>query len=244
MGGRGRLYTIYKYTNSSNGKVYIGQTSKTLPERAGSNGRNYIACNRFYAAIKKYGWDAFVPEVLETVETVEEANEREIHYIDLFSSTDERYGYNILAGGTQAPLSEAGRAAISIKAKERYKDKTANPMYGKKHSESALEKQRAKKRGCNNPMYGTTWTDIQREKCGTAGKTLNLSDEQRDRLRANARHLGSTTGLRPVRCIEDDVSFCTLTEAANAYGVKKSTLCGHLGGYQNTCSGKHFEYVN
>lgn len=93
------MYTIYKYTNSVNGKVYIGQTSKSMEERAQSNGRNYRECRRFYAAIKKYSWSSFVPEILEIVETVEEANKREIYYIDLYNSTDERYGYNLAFGG-------------------------------------------------------------------------------------------------------------------------------------------------
>lgn len=46
------MYCIYKYTNVHNGKVYIGQTSHSLEERAQSNGRNYRGCRKFYAPFK------------------------------------------------------------------------------------------------------------------------------------------------------------------------------------------------
>ena len=127
------MYLIYKYTNSVNGKVYIGQTSKTLEERAQANGRNYRECWRFYNAIQKYSWDTFTPEILETVNTVEEANVREQYYIALYRSTDPECGYNLDSGGSNHTASDETRMLISSMAKERYKDCTANPMYGKKH---------------------------------------------------------------------------------------------------------------
>ena len=61
--------------------MYIGQTSHTLEQRAQSNGRNYASCPRFYEAIKKYGRTNFKGEVLEDVETKQEANDREQFYI-------------------------------------------------------------------------------------------------------------------------------------------------------------------
>lgn len=238
------MYSIYKYTNSVNGKVYIGQTSKSLAERAQANGRNYRECRRFYNAILKYSWHSFVPEVLAVVDTVETANELEQYYIALYHSTDDRYGYNIALGGDNKEMSETTRKIISEKAKARYVDKTANPMYGKRHSLESICKQRAKKLDANNPMYGTVWTDTQRERSGTRGKHLNLTDEQRAVLRQRAATVGKTIGLRSVRCVEDNTVYSSIQEAASAYRVSKGTICGHLRGSQKTCCGKHFEYVN
>lgn len=238
------MYTIYKYTNSVNGKVYIGQTSKSMEERAQSNGRNYRECRRFYAAIKKYSWSSFVPEILEIVETVEEANKREIYYIDLYNSTDERYGYNLAFGGDNKEMMPETKAIISTKAKERYVDKTKNPMYGRVHSEETRKKQSAKKCGENNPMFGSVWTDIQRSNSGTRGKHLDISDEHRCMLAENARRIGETVGLKPVRCIEDGTVFPSIKSAAEHYGVSKSTLCGHLRGSQKSCCCRHFEYID
>lgn len=238
------IYTIYKYTNSVNGKVYIGQTCKTMEERAQANGHNYRECRRFYAAIKKHSWSSFIPEILETVETVDEANEREVYYINLYNSTDERYGYNLALGGDNKEMLPETKAIISAKAKERYIDKTKNPMYGRRHSEEAREKQSAKKRGGNNPMFGSVWTDTQKANSGTRGKHLNISDEHRCMLAENAKRVGETVGLKPVRCVEDNTAFSSIKNAAEHYGISKSTLCGHLRGAQKSCCGRHFEYID
>lgn len=237
------MYTIYKYTNKENGKVYIGQTSRTLEERAQSNGHNYCECRKFYNAIKKYGWNSFEPTILETVETVEEANKREQFYINKYCSTNDKYGYNIALGGDNKIMSEESKKLISERAKDRYKDPTANPMYGKKHTDEAKKKQSECKKGKKNPMFGRKWTETQRLKCGTKGKKLNLSEEQREIQRERSRIIGLTTGLKKVLCVDDNIFFNSLTEAAKYYNVAVSTLSGALHGYQNTCAGKHFEFV-
>lgn len=238
------MYTIYKYVNSVNGKVYIGQTRNSLADRAQSNGRNYRECRRFYAAIKKYSWDAFIPYVLETVETVDEANEREAYYISLYNSMDEKCGYNLFPGGDNKEMTDETRRLISSKAKERYVDKTANPMYGRTHSASAIEKQRQKKLGENNPMFGSKWTETQRKNSGVKGKKLNLTAERRAELSSRMQEIGQTVGLRSVRCIEDGTEYASMSVAATEHGVSKSTMCGHLNGHQKSCCGKHFEYVS
>lgn len=237
------IYTIYKYTNIINGKVYIGQTSRTLEERAQSNGRNYRECPRFYNAIRKYSWESFIPEILEVVDTVEEANKRECFYISKYDSTNPEKGYNLLSGGNCAPIPDEAKQKISEAAKKRYEDKTKNPMYGKKHSDETISKMRECKLGELNPMFGRSWTDEQRRCCSTKGKHLNLSEEQRDILREKARKLGKEVGNKPVKCLEDNLCFESISKAAAAYGVTKSTLNGHLKGRQHTCAGRHFEYI-
>lgn len=51
-------YKIYIHKNRINGKMYIGQTKQPL-ERRFRNGKGYIHCPKFYAAIQKYGWKNF-----------------------------------------------------------------------------------------------------------------------------------------------------------------------------------------
>lgn len=140
-------------------------------------------------------------------------------------------------------MSEDTKVKLSKSAKERYKDKKNNPMYGKKHSSESLEKMRNAKIGSNNPMYGRTWTETQRKHCGTKGKKLNLSEETREILRQRFKEVGMKTGLKPIRCIEDDIIFSSITEAASHYGVAVSTLSGHLNGRQHSSAGRHFEFV-
>lgn len=96
------MITIYKYTSPS-GKHYIGQTCKTTQRgRAERDGKGYQSCPLFWRAIQKYGWDNFQYEILEKVESREEANAREIYYIQLYKSNNPEFGYNTQAGGEQS----------------------------------------------------------------------------------------------------------------------------------------------
>jgi len=53
------IYSIYKATNTINGKVYIGFDSK-WPKRQIVHKSNHKKVNyKFYNAIRKYGWDNF-----------------------------------------------------------------------------------------------------------------------------------------------------------------------------------------
>ena len=63
------MIKIYKYVNNQNPKCYIGQTGKTIEERAGKNMEGYKGCPAFYKAIKKYGHNNFTVEILESVGT-------------------------------------------------------------------------------------------------------------------------------------------------------------------------------
>ena len=95
-----RKYKLYVYTNKVNGKKYVGQTCKTLKRRAGKNGTGYNKCTYFYNAIKKYGWDNFVPKVLYNNLSKEEADILEIETIQKLNTRNVDYGYNILIGGS------------------------------------------------------------------------------------------------------------------------------------------------
>lgn len=197
--------------------MYIGQTSKTPQERAGSNGSNYKESRRFYNAIKKYGWHSFKLDILATVLTLEEANMVEMDMIERQKSRNPKYGYNIALGGDNKEMSDETKALISQKAKSRMANKTNNPMYGKK------------------------WTQEQYEKCYRGGFTYEWTPERR-KVMSDRMLVTSEKWKKRVKCVEDNLSFNSLTDAAKHYGVNVSTLCGHLKGYQHTCKGKHFIY--
>lgn len=90
-------YVVYKHTNKSNGKVYIGITGQP-PEKRWKNGLGYKGNKHFYDSIQKYGWDGFEHEVIEANLTIDEAIKKEEDYIRLYNSYDPEYGYNINIG--------------------------------------------------------------------------------------------------------------------------------------------------
>lgn len=94
---------VYKVTNKLNGKVYIGQTTKTLQERRyrheseSLNGLRKTV--KFHNALLKYGFDAFEWEVIKECSSQEELDYYEDYYINKFNTLDRDKGYNLKHGG-------------------------------------------------------------------------------------------------------------------------------------------------
>lgn len=86
---------IYKITNKINNKCYIGQTINTLEGRWERH-KNDALSNRldthFARAIRKYGSDNFVTEVIDTATTAEELTQKEKYWIQYYNSIEN--GYN------------------------------------------------------------------------------------------------------------------------------------------------------
>lgn len=91
-----KQYSIYKHTNTCNGKSYIGVTSME-PKARWCNGYGYRGQPKFFNAIMKHGWDNFTHEVVATCQDKETAYEIEKALIKKFDSIDN--GYNVSEGG-------------------------------------------------------------------------------------------------------------------------------------------------
>ena len=94
---------IYKITNNINGKIYIGQTRVTEPQRwqqhvwhayNDSDNDSLLLCR----AIKKYGKENFTRTIVEECDNWF-LNEREKYWINYFNSTNHEIGYNVVEGG-------------------------------------------------------------------------------------------------------------------------------------------------
>ena len=100
---------IYKITNRINGKVYVGQTVKTLKERfqkhcwSTTEKDNYHLNMAIKKAIKKYGKENFTIELIEEVEQ-NKLDEREVYWISFYDSYKK--GYNCSLGGQNGATRE------------------------------------------------------------------------------------------------------------------------------------------
>lgn len=86
---------IYKITNIQNNKVYIGQTIRPVEQRFHrhiNDALNNILDTHFARAIRKYGAESFVIEVIDTANSQEELNQKEQYWIRFYDSVNK--GYN------------------------------------------------------------------------------------------------------------------------------------------------------
>ena len=108
--------TIYKITNTINGKIYVGQTTKTIEQRFIKHKGQIKDGSALHNAMLKYGVENFVIESIETNINKKDLNSREIYWIQKLHSCYLDYpnvGYNKLRGGS--PSDSPIRAKLSKK---------------------------------------------------------------------------------------------------------------------------------
>lgn len=154
-------------------KNYYGQTSKTLEERWRGHLRAVKRGTQSYhlhRAIRKYGEQNFIMELMEEVAIKVAANEREMYYIDKDNTLEE--GYNLTKGGEGSfgrIVSEDEKARKLATFKKTFE---ANGGFSEEHRQK-LSEARKKHSGPN--------------------KGKEFSDEHRENL--SLVHMGNTSRL-------------------------------------------------
>lgn len=85
---------IYKITCKVNNKVYIGQTCEDINKRFRRH-MGYQSLEhdtKFYRAVRKYGKENFYIEQIDSADTQEELDDKEIYWINYYDSAQN--GYN------------------------------------------------------------------------------------------------------------------------------------------------------
>ena len=115
---------IYKWTHIESGRCYIGQSIQAPNQRRLEHicdSRHTPKTYHFHNALRKYGVNAFAWEVIATAESIEELNELEEKYVDLYDSINN--GYNVRQPGNNKKhnpesikrMSEAQKTAHAIR---------------------------------------------------------------------------------------------------------------------------------
>lgn len=216
---------IYKITNLKNNKVYIGQTRQTLKQRLQRHFSraknefkfNYCLCN----AIRKYGKNSFVAEVIDIADSKERLDELEIYWINKYNSLTPN-GYNMTSGG-------GGTSSYT-------------------HTDETKEIMSKKKRGMyfkeNNPFYNKTHSKEQIEKWSKERKDVKLSQEHKEKISATRKR-------KKIINIDTGEVFESARHVARHYGKNPDSgtsgiiakVCKKQPKYK-TCLGFRFEYYD
>jgi len=188
---------IYRLTNKINGKMYHGQSTK---ENINDRWKRYkgLHCKnqpKIYNALKKYGPDNFLFEVIDTTpQNQPQLDDLEIDYIAKFDSMNN--GYNCDPGGkggkhsdeTKNKMSESHKgkkmsdynkiallkANLGRKMSEQSKIRMSNNHKGLQRSEETKLKLSIANKGSNNNMFGKTHSNETKQKMSESLKRHNL----------------------------------------------------------------------
>jgi len=189
-----RYCEIYKITNISNDKIYVGQAvSHILNHKRyrpyGHEGRFRCHISEAFStkknqshylnnAIRKYGVTDFMVELIECCE-VEKADEREIHYIKELNSLFPN-GYNLKNGGSVFTHSDESKKRLSIGVVNYFKDKKAERFKDIKQIDDDIEKY-IKPLNRSNEQYGW-YVYIDRIKADFGGVHIPLEKSKKDAI--------------------------------------------------------------
>lgn len=220
---------IYKIENKVNGKVYVGKSKE--PNKRIEQHKSLVGKKRhkFYDAIKYYGWDNFVFEIIDSSEN--NINELETFYIKKYDSIDN--GYNYTTGGdggdTFTNRDDISKLLTTNKLSKNSLTNWERPEY----RENQIEKM---KKNWERPEYRekiilnqkkTISSDEYKLKQSKLMKQICNTDEVKKKRSENAKGSKNSRWLGNVIIYKDDIEICrfeTAVEASKYTGISEQTI--------------------
>lgn len=236
-------YTVYKHTTPS-GKIYIGITALNPVKRWGGQGQGY--CGQvFYRAIKKYGWDNILHEILFSGLSKRRAEQKEREMIEKYQSDNPQYGYNISEGGYATMAGRIVSVETRIKISKANTGKRAWNK-GKRASEASKRKMSESHKGITPWNKGVPRTEEEKRKISYSrrgvspwnkGRRLTEEESRRQSERQLTQHRGA-----PVLCVETNAIYYCSLEAERKTGVDHSSILKCCRGKKKTAGKKHWRF--
>lgn len=213
---------VYKITNLSNGKIYIGKDTTSNENYYGSG----LIIKR---ALNKYGKDSFVKEVIDEAEDNDTLSLKEKYWIRFFNSTDREIGYNISSGG------DGGDTLSNHPDLERIKKKISenNPKTGKTYEEVfGVEKAKEYKEKLLKNLHKNLLSKETMEKRDLYWEKYREDFKSRCEFIKKETEQGNLEErIEELRMIKSRVSSCFLKNAKGFYyffGDDLKYVLGHL----------------
>ncbi len=245
---------IYLLTDTTNGKQYVGQTTKTLGERLTQHRSGDLLVDR---ALNAHGWENVKVEILEECETYDELNRLEQEWIDVLE-TKSPNGYNLTDGGMGGPghkLSKEAKQRISRKNKGRkhseatlkkiskavtkamqdpeLRQRLSEANQGKKHTDESRQKM-------SKTRQGKARDEETKEKIGVSNTGKRRTPEDRQKMSEACK---GNRGCHAVLNVETGVVYDSIKEAALAYNIPSPCIVNACRGKLMTAAKCHWMYL-
>ena len=231
------MWTLYKHTCTTNGKSYVGLTSKSLEARwkehlhQASQHSEYA----FHRAISKYGVDAWTHEILETQDDPIAANDAEIRLIaehKTFIYDHPDLGYNMTKGGqgnlglkfshsddVKQRISDAGKGRVlsgetrhNISLANTGKVRTDEQRQRISESHKGYEASEETKLKLSEALSGRSKSDEHKAKIGRANKGRKHTEESRRNMSESRKGMTQSEETRKKRSESLKAHYARLNE--------------------------------
>lgn len=235
-----RKYIVYIHKNKINGKVYVGITHYTNPEKRWRGGKGYSINPHFTSSINKYGWDNFEHIIIFKNIPKEVACKEEQLLIKRFKNRN--LCYNISDGGESPSITES------------IKDKISKALKGKPKSEEHKLK-------CSLAIKGKHWTKnkesvnktvttrkLNNSYCRRPEWLWNYNKSGKNNPMFGKKHKECTLALKYKAVVQIDKNnkiineFKSIKEAASTVNISSTHLCSALKGRSKTAAGFIWKY--
>ena len=252
---------IYKTTNLINNKIYIGQDKNNDPNYLGSG-------DLIKRAIKKYGRENFLKEILCICNTIDELNDKERFYINKYSSINKKIGYNIAVGGTNGVMlnrmhSNETKIKMRMSALCKKKSEEHCKNIGLSKKGKVMSDEEKKRRSEFSPLKGIKKEPLSietKQKISNSKKGKHPSKETRDKMSISRTgnknpFYGKThteeyllRKRKPIIQLDINDNFIkewpSITDASEYLKIKCSGISFVLKGKYKTSGGFKFKYKN
>lgn len=206
---------IYKIVNKLNGTTYVGQTINSINQRFIQHKHASLTHNTYlYNAMKKYGINNFYIEQIDSANSLDELNTKEIYWIEKLN-TKAPNGYNIVDGG--------------------------NGVKGFRHSPETKELLRIKSTGNTNATGKHNISNDSKTRMLLAhkGKTSPFKNKKHS---AEAKSKLSLNHSKKVICLETNEVYLSSLDASKKLNIPNhiGRCCR---GERKTCGGYHWKWA-
>jgi group I intron endonuclease len=264
---------IYMVRNTVTGKIYIGQTHRSLEERWKAHCYDALykeSNNLFHSSILKHGIDSFEVEVLAKAFSQEELDQLEKHYIDTLSTMNPN-GYNLKTGGQNGcQFSEeskqkmaSAKLGTTVSEEVRAKMSESHKKFWTNNEEASQQRSEQSKKAWQDPAYREKisqarteyWSDPENRVRMTKQAKEFTTEEQKQKISeaVKASHerpevkakLDAFHDSRKKKVIDSNgVTYESIKKAAEVVGCKASSIIRMLKGVYKTAGGLTWRYID